>query len=406
MKTTRIYDPVHQFIELDKWEFELTKTPAMQRLRAIYQISTANFCYSGGNHLRFDHSVGVMFLGTLIYDHVTDKAERRKELPKLGEKEYKYWRKVLRMACLCHDMGHTPTAHLCEKHLLKGEKHEAWTKRIILSKYVAPVIEQAGLDPMDVAKIAVGQEYFDEKFSTWEKIVCSMLTGDNFGADRMDYLIRDSYFTGLNYGVFDYHQLIRSLRIFRYESDLVLGVVENGLEACMALLMARYFMYKRLYQYSGVKSYSYHYSEFAKKYFEGNDFTKSVDDFLKTNDFELLAELYRIIADPNHPRYQEVLPLVEPKERFSAFSVSRLELENLKKMFSEFPEEIIFEEGSTKQRRGELSFPVLRKNGIITPAEQMSEFNLPERWDNWVFVSSAHKDLFIKKRGDVRQSNS
>ena len=133
------------------------------------------------------------------------------------------------------------------------------------SKFLEPVWErfsteciQDGINRdvrLDVMKIALGEKKFEGEFTPWERVVTEIVTGDFFGADRIDYLLRDSQCTGLAYGLFDYHQLIEMLKIIvTPEGGLALGVEENGMESCEALLLARHYMHKRLYQYSIVPS--------------------------------------------------------------------------------------------------------------------------------------------------------
>lgn len=399
--TKKIFDPIHGFIEIKKWEEELIASLPFRRLQGIHQIAAAAFVYNGGNHKRYDHSVGTMMVANKIYEHVMKKSSYFPDLPKRGSKEYSYWKSVLRAAALCHDLGHPPFSHLAEKHLLKGERHEEWTKKIIFSSYLSPVWKKAGLDPMHVAKVSVGREYIDEPFTETESILTEMITGDYFGADRIDYLLRDSYFTGLAYGSFDYEQLIQSLCILPYKDRYYLGVEEDGLESCYALLLARYFMHKRLYQYENVKSYSFHFSRFIVKYYENSSLLDSVEEYVKTNDFEILAEVYKAYIDKSHKLHLDAALLMEGDRRFKAKAIDDETFKRYKAKLKEDVSWVFFEENSISKDKKFFSFPVLQKNGMIEGADQISDVHIPVNMTNWVFIAPEHKDFFEQKESDA-----
>lgn len=396
----RIYDPIHGFIELEKWEYELTKTTPFRRLMSIHQIGSAFFVYNGGHHKRSEHSIGTMYVSTLIYNRVTKKQDLVEiaDLPKKGSKEHHYWRKVLRAASLCHDLGHPPFSHMAEDILLHGKRHEEWTLKFIYSNDLKRVWDIAGLDPDHVAKVAVGDKYYDGSYTDWEKIVTEMLTGDFFGSDRIDYLLRDSYFTGLAYGEFDHQQLIESLRILPFQGSYKLGVEENGLESCYALLFARYFMHRRLYQYSNVKSYSFHFARYLKHYFQDIDITTSLDTYLRTNDYAVLADIFHALNDKEHERHEEAKRLMNQEERYLAYSLDKEEFENLVQGAAFADEEVIFDHRKNTGSSGELSFPVLQKNAIITEAETIAEVSIPMNFKKWVYVSPKIEAAFLKHK--------
>lgn len=403
--TKRIFDPIHGFIEIEKWEEELIYSLPFKRLQGIHQIAAAAFVYNGGTHKRYEHSIGTMMIADKIFKHVMKKSRFFPDLPKKGTKEYTYWKNILRAAALCHDLGHPPFSHLAEKHLLHGKRHEEWTKNIIFSDYLMPIWKRAGLDPEHIAKVSIGRKFYQEPFSEIESILTEMITGDYFGADRIDYLLRDSYFTGLAYGSFDYEQLIQSLCILPYKDRYYLGVEEDGLESCYALLLARYFMHKRLYQYANIKSYSFHFARFIFKFYEGVDITKSVDDYVRTNDFEVLAEVYKAYADKDHKIHEEAVCLMDQEKRYKAQPIDNETLKRYKEFVKEDASWVFFEENSIGKDRKFFSFPVLQKNGMIASADQISEVNIPVNMSNWVFVPPEKKDFFEKKEDEIYKSS-
>lgn len=399
--TKKIFDPIHGFIKIKKWEEDLIASLPFRRLQGIHQIAAAAFVYNGGNHKRYDHSIGTMMVANKIYEHVMKKSSFFPDLPKRGSKEYSYWKSVLRAAALCHDLGHPPFSHLAEKHLLKGERHEVWTMKIIYSDYLMPIWKKAGLDPEHVAKVSVGRSYFKEPFSEIESILTEMITGDYFGADRIDYLLRDSYFTGLAYGSFDYEQLIQSLCILPFKDRYYLGAEEDGIESCYALLLARYFMHKRLYQYANIKSYSFHFSRFIVKYYENSTLLDSVEEYVKTNDFEILAEVYKAYVDKDHKFHADAVCLMDQEKRYKATAIDDETFEKYKAVVDEDNPWVFFEENSISKEKKFFSFPVLQKNGMILGADQMSDVHIPVNMTNWVFVSPDHKDFFEQKENDA-----
>ena len=150
----KVFDVIHKFIDLQPWETKLLKTLPLKRLSAIHQIGSAAFVYGGGDHKRFDHSLGTMFVSTKIYDTVIKYKESAPQLKDdLTRDSIAYWRKVLRAASLCHDIGHLPFSHLAEEILLGKNGHEKWTMKIIRSPYLTPIWEEAGLDVEHIVKV-------------------------------------------------------------------------------------------------------------------------------------------------------------------------------------------------------------------------------------------------------------
>ncbi|MCH9621957.1 MAG: hypothetical protein S4CHLAM20_13880 [Chlamydiia bacterium] len=401
----KIFDPIHGFIVIKKWEEELIASVPFRRLQGIHQIAAAAFVYNGGNHKRYDHSIGTMMVANKIFEHVMKKSAYFPDIPKKGSKEYRYWKNILRAAALCHDLGHPPFSHLAEKHLLKGKRHEEWTRNIIFSDYLIPIWKKAGLDPDHIAKVSIGREYYAEPFSEIESILTEMITGNYFGADRIDYLLRDSYFTGLAYGSFDYEQLIQSLCILPYKDRYYLGVEEDGLESCYALLLARYFMHKRLYQYSNIKSYSFHFSRFIQQFFKDKDITTSVEEYVRTNDFEILAEVYKAYVDVKHPLHKEAITLMDQEKRYKATPIDNETMQRYKESLKEDKAWVFFEENSLSKEKKFFSFPVLQKNGMIMGADKISEVHIPVNMSNWVFTAPGHHDYFEKQDASNSSEN-
>ncbi len=392
----KIYDPIHKFIELDLWEVKLIRTLPFKRLQAIHQIGSASFVYGGGDHKRFDHSIGAMFVCTKIFDQVTSN-NFLTHFPGFDRTVLPYWRKVLRAAALCHDLGHPPFSHLAELDLLGENGHEEWTMKIIRSHHLTPIWEEEGIDVEDIVKVSVGEKMYKTPLTPWESLVSEILTGDFFGGDRIDYLLRDSYFTGLAYGYFDYLQLIDSLKILPFKEKMVLGVEEDGLESCYALLLARYFMHKRLYQNPNVKSYSYHLKKFIIHFFEGKPFLDSVDNYLRVNDFEVLSEINKALFDENHPVHDHAKAIMDQTDRVSVFSMTKSEFDIIIDDLKLEPHLIHFEKNQVSKDKYGLRFPVLMKNDIVVPAHDISDVSIPVNFKNWVYIQPNMANVVMKK---------
>jgi len=133
-------DPIHVFVRCDSAEREVIDSTPVQRLRHIHQLAMSYLVYPGATHRRFEHSLGVMELAGRVFDVVTQRGNISDgvcdQLPPIIDRDkLNYWRRVLRMAALCHDIGHLPFSHAAEKELLpEGCSHEQLSRAIILSQ--------------------------------------------------------------------------------------------------------------------------------------------------------------------------------------------------------------------------------------------------------------------------------
>ncbi len=410
----KIYDSLHGFIRLGHIEKELTQSWPFQRLHDIRQLGAAFFVYPGATHTRFEHSLGVMELATRIYQNIC-KAVRPDvfaDIPRKGSVEYHYWRKVLRMAALCHDLGHLPFSHVAEKLFLGEKGHEVYTIRIIESNYIRPILEKAYIDAgfdelfpdrnftQDVAKIAVGEATWKacggSGFSPWENIVSEVITGHFFGADRIDYLLRDAKSTGVAYGLFDYHQLIEMIRILPsidHPQELTLGINENGIESCEALLLARHFMHRRVYQYPGVKSFNFHLQRFMQSLFVKKDL-EDIPSYLQLTDSRVLCALQTAYRNVNSPYHDDAVAILGRTSRYKAIcvkqSITTEELQLLCEKQGIAFSEVHWEKPSPKAQKDLLHFPVSRKHLLVEPARSVSHLlmRFGSETHSWIYVSS------------------
>ncbi|MEB6550579.1 HD domain-containing protein [Heyndrickxia sporothermodurans] len=218
-------DPVHRYVHVrDRVIWDLVATKEFQRLRRIRQLGTTYFTFHGAEHSRFNHSLGVYEIIRRIIDDVFD-----------GRKDWNREDRLLTLcAALLHDLGHGPFSHSFEKVFQLD--HEEFTQKIIVGNTeVNKVLAKVGPDfPKKVAEVIA---------KTYENKLIVSLISSQLDADRMDYLLRDAYFTGVSYGHFDIERLLRVMRpreeqvVFKY----------SGMHAVEDYIMSRYQMYWQIY---------------------------------------------------------------------------------------------------------------------------------------------------------------
>lgn len=212
MKTIR--DPIHGDIDLSEVERAVLDSPEMQRLRRIKQLSFCSLVYPGANHTRFEHSLGTM--------HLAGRIAR-----KLGLEE-----QPLRLAGLIHDAGHLPFSHSLEQ--VFGVSHED-NLDMVLKGAIGDALSDSGFERREIASLAKGKGA--------GKIIASQID-----ADRMDYLLRDSHYTGVAYGVIDADRIIN---VIGFDKELFFN--KKGLIALEALLIGRNQMYEAVYFHHAVR---------------------------------------------------------------------------------------------------------------------------------------------------------
>jgi uncharacterized protein len=421
----KIYDPVHGFIKFDDEEKELIDSFAFQRLHYIHQLGVSYMVFPGATHTRFEHSLGVMELATMIYKKLCKgvRPDLFNFLPRTGSSIYIYWKKVIRLAALCHDLGHLPFSHVAEKDFLKPYGHEKWTLKIIKSHAMEPIWKKINSELLDnslssvdelirdIVKLAIGEKVLqkidpdnDYQFDTWHRILSEIINGDFFGADRIDYLLRDAKFTGVVYGLFDYLQLIESLKIIPVgegEDNFRLGIDENGIESCEALLLARHFMYRRVYQNSTVRSYNFHLKRFMLEMYSDLDILKDVNKFLSQNDISVLNELILATKDKEHRGHEDAKRIINRKDRFKAIplsdKISERDLIKFKNKYNIDPKNIAWEISQDKEEL-DLSFPVVKYHMTVTSAKESSLLltTIPSIVSNWVYVAPEYEISILK----------
>ncbi|MFT5682294.1 MAG: HD superfamily phosphohydrolase [Myxococcota bacterium] len=259
-----IRDPIHGAIHIDAQESTVIDHPFFQRLRGIRQLGFSQIPFPGATHSRYAHSLGVMELAGQAFDAIFrdgpfSSRRRRMEL-----------RHCVRMAALCHDLGHGPFSHAAEfampplpelgitiydprKATDRRASHEDYTIAILTRSSLAGVIaENFGFTPRHVASlmtpdVEIEDDFFFDRGYDLRGIL-SQLISSNLDADRLDYLVRDSYYTGASYGRIDVPWLVNHMgRHVDGEGRVNMALDRRALYAFDNFMVARYHMFLMVY---------------------------------------------------------------------------------------------------------------------------------------------------------------
>lgn len=214
IKKKFIRDSVYGDIRLNEIEVEVMDNPQFQRLRRIKQLGLISLIYPGANHTRFEHSIGTMHIASKLADKL-DLNQEDKEL--------------VRISALLHDIGHGPFSHVSEGVL--SFPHEELTKYVIKNTAIRDIVEKK-FDINKIIEIINGEGKFGP------------IVSGELDADRMDYLLRDSHYTGVAYGIIDYERIISNINLNKH-----LSLDIKGVQAAEGALVSRYFMYPSVYQH-------------------------------------------------------------------------------------------------------------------------------------------------------------
>ncbi|MFC7685867.1 HD domain-containing protein [Ureibacillus sp. GCM10028918] len=218
-------DPVHRYVHVrDQIIWDLIGTKEFQRLRRIKQLGTSYLVFHGAEHSRFNHSLGVYEIVRRIVDDVF------RGRPQWDESE----RLVVLCAALLHDLGHGPFSHSFEN--VFHTDHEYYTRLILLGNTeVNAVLRKVSEDFPERVALVIEKNYTNT--------LAVSLISSQIDADRMDYLQRDAYFTGVSYGHFDMERILRVIR--PRQGQIVFKA--SGMHAIEDYIMSRYQMYLQIY---------------------------------------------------------------------------------------------------------------------------------------------------------------
>lgn len=320
-----IRDPIYGFITIDDWERDIINHEWFQRLRRIRQLAFTDMVYPGASHTRLEHSLGVMHLAGRAYEILTRNAKYVERLQsELGYRDegIKRDRCLVRLAALLHDIGHGPFSHVSEslmrddpEKLKIGKRgkdakytHEQYSAAIIKT-FFKDVINgnqtnatNYGITADEVADLLEGRPSLGRKLF-WRSFLSSQVD-----VDRMDYLLRDSYHAGVQYGHYDLDRLLNTMAITFTVPDkevsrdnaelppaasggLTIGVEEGGWHAAEELILARYAMFTQVYFHKTRRAYDHHMEQVLKHVLKGHfpapDNEKHLKEFLAWDDWRV-----------------------------------------------------------------------------------------------------------------------
>lgn len=210
-----IRDPIHKNIHVSDICIRFIDTPEVQRLRRIKQLGLTYLAYPGATHTRFEHSLGVMYLADIFSKNLDE-----------------YDQKLLKISALLHDVGHSPYSHDSEDVITRytKETHED-IGRILDRETISSILEDIDLKKRDILDIIR------------VKNPLGKILNGSIDIDKMDYLVRDSYYTGVTYGIIDLYRLVQEITFF----DDTLVIEDGGLQAVESLCVSRFLMSRAVY---------------------------------------------------------------------------------------------------------------------------------------------------------------
>lgn len=292
-------DPVHGFIEVKPLEKKIIDSPAFQRLRNIKQLAFTYMVFHGAEHTRFGHSLGVMHLVSKAFKASVENAitSKDKEISDKAKKIFTpqkrdWYEQILRLIALTHDLGHAPFSHAAEAVFVDNLAHEDYTEKIIKETEIADIIHE------------IGKEYislYGKDFDITPDLICDIYRqrypGPNnefiflktymdseLDCDKMDYLLRDSLYCGVNYGKFDLDRLISCLTVYFMDNTPKLAIKYGGVQSFEEFVLARYFMFVQVYFHRTRRFLDLTYVNALQNILPGGVFPVDVNEYLKWDD--------------------------------------------------------------------------------------------------------------------------
>lgn len=331
-----VRDPVHGSIKILDEEISIIEHPFFQRLRSIKQLGFSEFVFPGATHTRYIHSIGVMEVASKVFNKLFQNSPKNSDLLKLKH--------TVRLSCLLHDIGHAPLSHTTEFVMPKvtelklpkrfsqeGNKqatHEDYTiKAIVDSDFTSSfkeVTEKFGVHPNNVAELIIGEttepEYFTIEGINYFPILHQLVSSE-MDCDRMDYLLRDSYFCGVSYGKFDLDWIIDNLRVAIENDKAYLGISERAVSTFDDFLLSRFHMFLMVY---------FHYKpvcleKMLKRYFTSspNEYSipADIDEYLKHDDHFLM----KVLRNSENIWAKRIVTNKVPPKVFETFGSEQIE---------------------------------------------------------------------------------
>ena len=287
MKEDVFRDPIHGFIEVREHELEIINSLPFQRLRNIKQLAMTYYIYLGAEHTRFGHSLGVMHLVTKAFRSAIKGYEENFSDAKIAQYE-----QILRLIALTHDIGHAPFSHASEAVFPQGMEHEDFTVKIVTETEIADIINEIGkefcekygadynITPELICNIYMGKEAGPNSEYTFLK----SFMDSELDCDKMDYLLRDSYYCGVKYGMYDVDRLLSSFTICYMNNMPRLAIENGGIQAFEEFVLARYFMFIQVYFHRTRRYFDIMLGRALKAILPNGTYPMDVKEYLKWDD--------------------------------------------------------------------------------------------------------------------------
>lgn len=335
-----IRDPVHGSIPILDAEIEIIEHPFFQRLRNIKQLGFAEYVFPGATHTRYLHSIGVMNVSSLVFNSL---------FPDQNSADIKRLRETLRLGCLLHDIGHAPLSHSTETVMPmvstlklprqfkvtkdRQASHEDYTiKSITDSSFTNSfkgVRKEFGIEPDAVAELVIGDtvnpDYFTINGTNYFPLLHQLVSSE-MDCDRMDYLLRDSYFCGVSYGKFDLDWIIDNLKICKEGQNAYLGISERAISTFDDFLLSRFHMFMMVY---------FHYRAVCLEQMLFRYFDSSKNEYSIPADIEAYLDhddpyLYKVLKNSDNVWAKRIVMNNIPKKILETFGSTDLtQMKNL-----------------------------------------------------------------------------
>lgn len=430
-KTYEIRDPVHGFIKLNEWERDIINQPAFQRLRRIKQLAWTDMVYPGATHSRFEHSLGVMHVISGLFDAIRERQTNfLTEQLHYRESGFERLRALLRIAALLHDVGHGPFSHAAEDIFPNDPKsgkahvHEEYSAAIVkfeLRDVIEnhPVNRNHGLTADDVAA------FFLETSPSRDSVLWQDLLSSQMDGDRMDYLLRDAYHAGVNYGKYDLNRIMATVALLERpdKEGFALGIDEDGIHAAEGLILARYMMFTQLYFHKTRVIYDYHLVEALKEilksyggHFPPPDSAENIRSYLEWDDWRVLGAFAagqggqhgEILKGRNHyrklretsevPGIDELGWIDELEEKLAPFGAVRKIADKSWYKFQKLNDEILVRRDSSK--KGATVVPLSQLSSVVKGLESVKQRRIYVPCENRENAEAIARE--IEQRGDEK----
>ncbi len=352
----QLRDPIHQTIVFDDDEKKVIDHPVFQRMRHVRQLGLSYLVYPGAVHDRFSHMLGAMHVAGRVWDTIT-AAEDAPIRKIFSAAETAYFRRILRFAALLHDIGHAPFSHASETlmpQLGEIEAPAAWyrewepSRRASHEDYSVMLIASLGadrmvpLEPHEAQDIASLLHHGVKPSADWSRkhagkkgaihdLLSSLISGE-LDADRMDYLLRDAYYAGVAYGLYDMDHLIRNLGIAVIGGRPTLTIDSTAVRAFEDFLLARYHMFLQVYHHKTTNGFDHFLKQAFSRQEVGIRIPGNVAGYLEMRDSTFLEALFAAARDPEHAWARRFAQRTPAKRLYAASGDRAGSRETLKKL--------------------------------------------------------------------------